>query len=140
MLDLSCSILQFLSRVRRPEPLDGSQAQEVIQRLYTKEMQDAGIRGSVRVVLTIDKQGQVTDARATKLPKWPVEAEVILIDAATGNRLPSPPPYTEDPQLWRIAEEAARAERFRPAMRGKTPVQYRGYVMSYMFGTSSLGS
>jgi hypothetical protein len=133
MFDLFFFVLNTFSGIRPPEPLGGAESREVVERLYTQEMKQAGLRGSVRVVLSIDAQGQVTEARATRLPKWAGESEVILIDGATGKRMPSPPPYTEDLRLWRIAEEAARAERFRPAMRGKRPVRYRGYVCSYMF-------
>jgi hypothetical protein len=133
MVDLMISIFNAVSRVHPPELLGGTEVHDVVQRLYTAEMKAAGIRGSVRVVVSIDEHGRVTTARAIRLPSFAGGALPVLVDGASGRQLPAPPPYTEDPELRKIAEAAAVAQRFRPARRGDKAVRYRGYICSFVF-------
>jgi hypothetical protein len=90
----------------------------------------------VLVRLDIDSQGRVLSSRAID-PPWIarfVEAEVILVDARTEERLPDPPARSEDAEVRQLAAEVARALRFQPAKRGGRPTSQRGYRTTISFG------
>jgi hypothetical protein len=94
-----------------------------------------GKEGSVLLELRISERGEVIGARAIDPAPLPgqVTTRAVTRDS-DGNRLPSPPARTHDPEIRRTAEEVVRLLRFRPAERNGQPMETTGFRMTISFG------
>jgi hypothetical protein len=120
-----------------PWPLDSPEVGETIRRLYTQDLKDAGVAGTVSVSVDVDEYGSVIDSRAVSPEPLPPNEHVFEVMASLDGQSWTPPPRSNDSRLQRIAEEAARVQRFRPALQQGVPVRFEDFRMSYVLGRHS---
>jgi hypothetical protein len=122
------------TRIVEPELIPSRLPDDIIERRYTRELQNAGVEGTVLVSLDIDEAGAVTRAAVIPVQRMPrsIKAQALPDAQGAANVLTAPPP-TSHPALIDIAEAAARAERFHPATQDGRPVPFAGYKISFGF-------
>lgn len=125
---------------KRPELIPDIESREAVNEAYraTAALRSSGVTGYVLVKCTVAKDGSVEEARAVLPPRWLRDrVQAVLIDAATGEELPHPPPHTLHPELCRAAETAVLKYRFRPATLFGRPVRYHGIRLGMSFDLDS---